>query len=594
MAGDVDHAHGLDVDHLDVRLHLDFVAAFDLLAGKDLLPLKQRHILGVHIVGQGVHRGGQVEQAAAFGLLHPCLVIAVAVEDDAHVRAQRLADQGVYGSGHILGGLQLVGHLHQGIGDGGVEDDVGAGDGLRTAQAAELELVAREGKGRGAVAVGGVAGEAGQDMHAQLHLVALVRLVLAGVDDALDELVELVAQKDGNNCGRGLVGAQAVIVARAGHGHTHQVLIIVHSGDDGAEEHEELRVFAGGIAGVQQVDAGIGAQGIVVVLAAAVDALEGLLMQQAHHAVPVRDLLHDVHGELVVIGGDVDGRVDGRHLMLSGGHLVVLGLGQDAQLPQLGVELLHEGLHAGFDDAEVVILQLLSLGRLGAKESAARHHQVGALAVNLLVHQEILLLRAHGGKHAHDLRVAEDAKDAQRLLAERLHGAQQGRLFVQRLPAIGAERRGDAQRALLDEGIAGGVPGGVATGLKGGTQAAGGERARVRFAAHQLLAAKLQKDLAVLERGDERVVLFSGHAGHGLKPVRIMRRAHLQRPVLHGVGHHARHRRVQGTSLLDGALQGSIGFLGQALLHHAVVKHIFAKKVARIFHKDSPFPLNIP
>ena len=391
-------------------------------------------------------------------------------------------------------------------------------------------------------------------MYAQLHLIALVGLIFAGIDDAFDDLVELVAQEDGNNRRRCLVGAQTVIVARAGHSHTHQILIVIHCGDDGAEEYEELGVFTGGIAGVQQVDAGIGAQGIVVVLAASVDALEGFFVQQAHHAMAVGYLLHDVHGELVMVRSDIDGGENGRHLMLRGSHLIVLGLGQDSQLPQLGVQILHESLNARLDDAKVVVLQLLALGRLGAKEGAARHYQIGALAVDLLIHQEILLLRAHRGEHAHSLRIAKQPQDAQRLLVERLHGAQQRGLFVQRLAAIGAKCRGDAQRAFLDEGVAGGVPGGVAAGFKGSAQAAGGERAGVRLAAHQFLAAKLQKNLAILERCDKRVVLLGGHARHGLEPVRIVRRAHFQCPVLHGVGHHASHRRVQGTSLLNGAL----------------------------------------
>ena len=48
--------------------------------------------------------------------------------------------------------------------------------------------------------------------------------------------------------------------------------------------------------------------------------------------------------------------------MLAGSYFVVLGLGGDAQLPQLFVQLLHESGDLGADDAEVVLLQLLTLG----------------------------------------------------------------------------------------------------------------------------------------------------------------------------------------------------------------------------------------
>ena len=64
-------------------------------------------------------------------------------------------------------------------------------------------------------------------------------------------------------------------------------------------------------------------------LAGAVDPREGLLVKQAHQAVPGGHLLHDLHGQLVVVGGDVGGGIDGGKLVLGGSHLVVLGLGKD-------------------------------------------------------------------------------------------------------------------------------------------------------------------------------------------------------------------------------------------------------------------------
>ena len=102
-------------------------------------------------------------------------------------------------------------------------------------------------------------------------------------------------------------------------------------------------------------------------------------MQQADKAVLVGELLHHLHRQQVVVDGDIGGVIDGGQLMLAGGNLVVLGLGGDAQLPQLGVQLLHKLGNDGAKGAEVVLLQLLTLGRGRAEQRAAAQHQIKAL-----------------------------------------------------------------------------------------------------------------------------------------------------------------------------------------------------------------------
>ena len=97
-------------------------------------------------------------------------------------------------------------------------------------------------------------------------------------------------------------------------------------------------------------------------LAGAVDPLEGLLVQQADQTVLGSDLLHHLHGQQVVVDGNVGGVKDGGQLVLAGSDLVVLGLGGNAQLPQLFVQLFHERGDLGADGAEVMLLQLLALG----------------------------------------------------------------------------------------------------------------------------------------------------------------------------------------------------------------------------------------
>ena len=478
--------------------------------------------------------------------------------------------------------------MHQGVGNNGVQHHIGAGHALAAAQRTELEFIARKGEGRGAVAVGGILGKLGQNVHAQPHLIPLVALILGGVNDGLDDLIEFVAQKHGNDGRRGLVSAQTVIVARVGHCDSKQILIIVHRRQNSGQEQKELGVLAGGFAGFQQVHARIGGQGIVIVLAAAVDPAEGLFVQQTHHAVAVSHLLHDLHGELVMVSGDIHRAENGGQLMLRGSDFVMLGLDQHAQLPEFFVQLPHKGVDPRLDRAKEMIVQFLPLWRLGPVQGAAGDDQVGPFEIKGFVDQKIFLLGAHGGIDPHGGLIAEQTQNAKGLLIQGLHGTQQRRFFVQRLPAVGAVRRGNIQGLVLHKSIAGGIPRCIAPRLKGGTQSARRERAGVRLAADQLLAAELTQHLAVFRRADEGIVLFGGHAGHGLEPVRIMGRALFQRPVLHGVGDHPRQAGIQRTAFFNGPPERFIGFLGQAVLHDRIVKAVFAEDHAGILHPLLP------
>ena len=183
-----------------------------------------------------------------------------------------------------------------------------------------------------------------------------------------------------------------------------------------------------------------------------------------------------------------------------------------------------------------MIVELLALGRLRAEERAAAELQILALFIERLVDQEILLLRADLRCHAVGLLVAEQAQDAYGLAADCLHGAQQRRLLVERVAAVGAEHRRDAKAAIFDEGKRRGVPSAVAAGFKRGAQAAVGEGGRVGLATHQLLAGKVHHHAAAAGVVDKAVVLFRRHAAQRLEPVREMRCAMLQRPGLHRVG----------------------------------------------------------
>ena len=580
LVGHVNHRESLDVDEVRILLELDLVVALGLDAAHDAELLEQGDVLLLHHRRRSIGQRAQVGQAALGGLLSPLGAVAVAVEDDVLVVGQGLLDPG-HGVGlKARAALHGVGEILELLGNGRVEHHVGVGQVLARTSGAELELVAREGEGRGAVAVGGVLGKVGQHRHAQVHALLVVALVGLALDDGLDDAVELVAQEDGDDCGRCLVGAQTVVVTGRGNADAQHLLVIVHSGDDAGEEDEELQVLLGGVAGIEQVLA-VGRQRPVVMLARAVDALERLLVLQAHQAVVAGDDLHELHDEQVVVDGDVGLLEHGSKLVLAGGDLVVLGLCRHGELPQLGVKLLHEAADGGADGAEVVLLELLALVRGGAEEGAAAQDEVGALGEVLFLDEEVLLLGADGADDAVGM-LAEEGHDALGLVAYGSHGAQKRGLLVERFTVIADERRGDAQDVVLDEGRARGVPGGVAACLERGAQAAGGEARRVGLALDQFLAGEGHDGRAVAAGVQERVVLLARDAGEGLEPVGVVRGALLNGPFLHSMGDDVGHLDVEGLALLKRPHERLVGHLGELLLHDLLAEDLAAEVLAGV------------
>ena len=81
---------------------------------------------------------------------------------------------------------------------------------------------------------------------------------------------------------------------------------------------------------------------------------------------------------------------------------------------QLALGLKHAGKHALRDCAEVVLVELMALRRLGAKECAPGRVEVGPLVEVLLVDQEVLLLRADCREDSSSSLVAEQLQRPQR------------------------------------------------------------------------------------------------------------------------------------------------------------------------------------
>ena len=335
------------------------------------------------------------------------------------------------------------------------------------------------------------------------------------------------------------------------------------------QKNRKFRLSCGRVARLEQVRAGVGAHRPVVVLARAVDAREGLLVQQAHEAVAARDRLQHLHRQVLVVGADVGVLEDRRDLVLRRRDLVVARLDRHAELGELVLGLEHAREHPLGDRAEVVVVELVALGRLGAEERAPGREQVGPLEVVLLVDQEVLLLGPDRREHALGLLVAEQLQRPDRRLRERVHRAQQRDLVVERLARPRRERRRDAEQrpvgVLEDEGRAGRVPRGVAAGLEGRADAAGREAGGVRLALDELLARELGDRRPVAHRRVEGVVLLGRGAGQRLEPVREVRRAVLERPLLHRERDGVRQRGVDRLAASEGRLQALEDVLGQAL-----------------------------
>ena len=375
----VNKRRGLDADDLAVLLDMNFVAGENFFLAVNALARQQLNVLGQDVGRQRLGGVVQVGKAALFSLLDPGLFIAVAVEDDAAVGRERVADQLVERGGEVRRVLELRVEFVELFGHDGVEDRDRARDGLRGAGHAELKLIAGEGDGRGSVAVGRILRDGGEHVHADAQGLVLGRGVVVFVDDGIDDALKLGAEEDGDDSRGRFLRAETVIVAREGNGAAQKLLILIHALDERGEHQQEHGVLARRLAGGEEVFASVGRERPVNVLARAVDAREGLFVQQAHKVVALGDLFHRLHDELVLVARGVGVGVDGGHLVLAGGDLVVLGLGEHAELPQLFIELFHVGGHAGTERAEVVVVQLLTFRGLGTEQGAAAQAQIHAL-----------------------------------------------------------------------------------------------------------------------------------------------------------------------------------------------------------------------
>ena len=474
--------------------------------------------------------------------------------------------------------FQLFRNHVEGFRHNGIQHHVGFRTALARTGSAELELVARKGKGAGTVAVRSIAGQRRQHVRPNPHGTRLLAGLGNPLFQLLDHVHQLVTQIHGHD-GRGsLVGTQAVVIARARHRHAQQIGVGIHRIDNRAQGGKEHGILMRVLTRIQQVSVTVG-NAPVVVLARTVHAGKGLLVQQAHQTVTVRHLAQHFHNLHVVVAGQVHFFKNGSQFKLGRGHLVMAGLGRNSQLPQFLFHIVHKVQDAGGNATEIVVIHLLVLSRSRPKDSAARLVQVRPLQVKTLVNQKVFLLGTQGHRGLLGA-CLEAGHEPPGRLGKGLQTAEQRSLLVQGLAGIAAEGRGNAEggtvAVTLDKGGASGVPGRIATGLESGTESAAGETGSVRFAHNQVLAAKGHNGLAVF-KFQEGIVLFGGGTRQGLEPVGKVGSATIQSPLLHGVSHFACNACVQGNALVDGGQQLFAALLGEVVAHGLGVEHVLTE-----------------
>ena len=401
-------------------------------------------------------------------------------------------------------------------------------------------------------------------------------VVLSALFDVFQHLAQLLAQEGRDDGRRRFVGTQPVGVRRTGDGGFQQSVVTVYGHQRIHYEGDETQVLFGQFAGCVEQDTGIRTQRPVIMLAATVDTLEGLFVQQYAETVVTCHFTHQGHDEHVVVYRQVAFLEDGSQLELVGSHFVVTGLDGDAEFQRFDFQFLHESGHTAGDGPEVVVFQLLVLGAVMAHQRASGHQQVGACGVQPFVNQKIFLLPAQIGNHFLYFRI-EIVAYVDGSLVYGTQGFQQRCLVVQRLTGIGDENSRDAERVVYDECRGGGVPCRVATCLERIADTAVRETGSVRFLLHEQFAGEFLHHAAFAVVFHKSIVLFGSTFGQRMKPVRIVGRPHFNRPFLHTCGNLVGYAAVQRSSVVNHIRQFGIHLARQIAEHLLLVEYILGK-----------------
>ncbi len=104
------------------------------------------------------------------------------------------------------------------------------------------------------------------------------------------------------------------------------------------------------------------------------------------------NIFHEIHDQQIVIDRHVGFFKTRRALVLAGRHFVMAGHDRDSKFERFHLERFHEILYSHRDSAEIMIVHLLALGGLSAKDGPAKKQQVWPSIQEFLINQEVLLL----------------------------------------------------------------------------------------------------------------------------------------------------------------------------------------------------------
>ena len=319
-----------------------------------------------------------------------------------------LLDQVMDGHIEVVRLLQHVTGVGKCLCGNGIQHHIGLCHGITGANHTELKFITGKRKRGSAVPVCSILGKIRQGPHTGVQMAALDAVGrLTRTDKLRQHILQLVAQINRDNRRRSLVGAQTVIISHIGSRLPKQGRMLIHGLQDTGQHQQKLDILMGRFTRIQKIDAVIGSQRPVIVLTGTIDPGKRLLMKQTLQAMKISHLLQRLHNQLIVIHSHITLRINGSQFMLTRSHLIVLGLGRHAQLPQLLIYILHEIRNPLADNTEIMIIQLLSFRRHGAKQSPTGKNQILSLQILLPIHQEILLLHTYRRCHTVGGRIAK-------------------------------------------------------------------------------------------------------------------------------------------------------------------------------------------
>ena len=187
---------------------------------------------------------------------------------------------------------------------------------------------------------------------------------------------------------------------------------------------------------------------------------------------PLRHLLHHFHGKLIMVCSYIRSSKNGCKLVLCRSRLVMLCLSKNTKLPKLLIKVMHKVHNTRLNASVIMVVQLLSLGRLSSEKSSACENKVGTLMICILFHKEIFLFGADCSTYVFNVFMTEKLHDTCRLFINGFHTAKKRCLLVKCFATVGTKCSGNTKCIILDKGIARRVPRSISACFKGSTKSA--------------------------------------------------------------------------------------------------------------------------